>query len=107
MELDSGTAEKWSRHVVIKLPGAAFADNSEVKRFVLECVLKHPDAMELLIMTQAGDVLRQTDTFVDTAVYSMCAAWLDLHFFACSLRQTQLWTQPPTSCALLWLDLLP
>ena len=34
VDLDSTTAEKFSRHLVVRLDGAAFADNSHVGRFV-------------------------------------------------------------------------
>ena len=50
VELDSSTDAKFSRHVVLKLPGgAAFADNSHVGRLVRECV------DELRVRRDAGD----------------------------------------------------
>lgn len=41
LELDSTTATKWSRHLVVHLPGAVFASNAHAGRFVKE-VLQHP-----------------------------------------------------------------
>jgi hypothetical protein len=36
VELDSSTPEKFSRHLIIHIPGAAFKDNSHVGAFVGE-----------------------------------------------------------------------
>ncbi|KAF2315540.1 hypothetical protein GH714_040041 [Hevea brasiliensis] len=37
VELDSSTAEKFSRHLIIRIPKAAFKDNSHAGAFVSEC----------------------------------------------------------------------
>ena len=34
VELESSTPAKWSRHLLVRLPGAAFADNRHMGRFV-------------------------------------------------------------------------
>ena len=41
LELDSTTPLKWSRHLVVHLPGAAFASNAHAGRFVKQ-ILQHP-----------------------------------------------------------------
>ena len=42
MELDSSTPAKWSRHLVVRLAGCAFADNRHMGRFV-EALLDGPE----------------------------------------------------------------
>ena len=42
VELDSSTPAKWSRHLVVRLPGHAFADNGHMGRFV-EALLDAPE----------------------------------------------------------------
>ena len=36
LELDSSTASKFSRHVIVRAPGVAFASNAHVGAFVRE-----------------------------------------------------------------------
>ena len=42
VELDSSTPAKWSRHLVVRLAGRAFADNGHMGRFV-EALLDGPE----------------------------------------------------------------
>lgn len=42
VELDSSTPAKWSRHLVVRLPGAAWADNRHAARF-LNPLLDRPE----------------------------------------------------------------
>ena len=42
VELDSSTPAKWSRHLVMRLPGAAWADNRHAARF-LKPLLERPE----------------------------------------------------------------
>ena len=76
VELDSSSAVKWSRHVIVRLPGAALATFQEAKTFVLQAVLSHPDAVRLLVhKLSARDGLTQI-SFVDSSVYTKCASQL-------------------------------
>lgn len=65
MELDSSTETKFSRHLVLRLPGHAFATNIDAGRFVA-AVLQH-GSKDLLIKTGKEN---EVTSFVDTAVYS-------------------------------------
>lgn len=45
LELDSSTPDKFSRHVIVRLPGAAFASNAHAGGFVRElCAAARQDA---------------------------------------------------------------
>ncbi|KAL4557033.1 hypothetical protein LXL04_035203 [Taraxacum kok-saghyz] len=79
VELDSSTNDKFSRHLIIRLPGVAFKDNSHVGAFVTEICTRIHNArgkdkrFENLFIskdtnTNSVDVPRHL--FVDTAVYS-------------------------------------
>ena len=46
LELDSSTAAKFSRHLVIRLPGHAFADNSQLGCFVASVLKARTGAPE-------------------------------------------------------------
>ena len=50
VELDSSTPAKWSRHLVVRLAGCAFADNGHMGRFV-DALL---DAPEVGTITSGG-----------------------------------------------------
>ena len=69
VETDSSTATKWSRHLLVHIPGHAFLSSSEVGAFV-QHLLADPAASQLLVQTSKGT----TGSFIDTAVYSRCAA---------------------------------
>jgi hypothetical protein len=62
-ELESSTPEKLSRHLVVRLPGAAWATNLEAGAFVA-ALLARPGAAAALATLPAGGCL------VDTAVYT-------------------------------------
>ncbi|GAB2221973.1 hypothetical protein Droror1_Dr00013170 [Drosera rotundifolia] len=75
IELDSSTQEKFSRHLVIRIPRAAFKDNSHVGAFVAEvCSRLHSSCEEdsrfrqLFISKDSTEPTLQL--FVDNAVYS-------------------------------------
>ncbi|KAK6936776.1 hypothetical protein RJ641_033806 [Dillenia turbinata] len=77
VELDSSTAEKFSRHLVIRIPNTAFKDNSHVGAFVAEICSQITSAKEkdisfkkLFISKESGSAEHQYQLFVDTAVYS-------------------------------------
>lgn len=74
VELDSSTEEKFSRHLIIRIPKAAFKDNSHVGAFVTEicsrisCSKEEDRRFEKLFVLKDSAV--QCYLFVDTAVYS-------------------------------------
>ncbi|KAJ7564691.1 hypothetical protein O6H91_02G028900 [Diphasiastrum complanatum] len=77
VELDSSTGEKFSRHLVIRIPKAAFRDNSHVGAFVGEiCArisrLRDSDDKFNHLFVLEGDsrAMQQSKIFVDQAVYS-------------------------------------
>ncbi|KAG0473224.1 hypothetical protein HPP92_015081 [Vanilla planifolia] len=77
VELDSSTDEKFSRHLIIRLPKVAFKDNSHVGAFVSEiCLrmdsLRNSDARvnNLYIRKDSCNSSSADHLFLDTAVYS-------------------------------------
>ncbi|GAB2265148.1 hypothetical protein Dimus_000213 [Dionaea muscipula] len=75
IELDSSTQEKFSRHLVIRIPRAAFKDNSHVGAFVAEVCSrlrnlreKEVEFGQLFVSKDSADPCLQL--FVDNAVYS-------------------------------------
>ncbi|XP_057871559.2 uncharacterized protein LOC131077968 isoform X2 [Cryptomeria japonica] len=77
VELDSSTTEKFSRHLVVHMPNAAFKDNSHVGAFVGEiCArianLREVDAKFNQLYVLKNNSLSQicSELFVDSAVYS-------------------------------------
>ncbi|PKA55983.1 hypothetical protein AXF42_Ash014655 [Apostasia shenzhenica] len=77
IELDSSTEEKFSRHLIIRLPKAAFKDNSHVGAFVFEVCsriagLRDSDPMinKLYIKKDSGSLDLRDQLFLDSAVYS-------------------------------------
>ncbi|KAG6391975.1 hypothetical protein SASPL_149739 [Salvia splendens] len=77
IELDSSTEDKFSRHLIIRLPKTAFKDNSHVGSFVAEiCSRIHSyrgrdqNYNKLLISKGGNSIDSDFHLFVDTAVYS-------------------------------------
>ncbi|XP_010537140.1 PREDICTED: DNA-directed primase/polymerase protein isoform X2 [Tarenaya hassleriana] len=75
VELDSSTKDKFSRHLIIRIPKVAFKDNSHVGAFVGEICsrilsTKEQDGrlQKLFVHKESNDSSSQL--FVDTAVYS-------------------------------------
>ncbi|XP_050225138.1 uncharacterized protein LOC126674696 [Mercurialis annua] len=76
VELDSSTEEKFSRHLIFRIPKTAFKDNSHAGAFVSEICsrilsLKEKDGRygKLFIRKDSSSELA-TQSFIDTAVYS-------------------------------------
>ncbi|KAL9999259.1 hypothetical protein Hdeb2414_s0494g00905131 [Helianthus debilis subsp. tardiflorus] len=73
VELDSSTKDKFSRHLIIRLPGLAFKDNTHVGAFVAEicsrihCARGKDKRFEQLFISKDSS---SCNLFVDTAVYS-------------------------------------
>jgi hypothetical protein len=73
LELDSTTPQKWSRHVVFRLPGLAFADNSHAGAFVRLVALRtlrkarHSTAHAALVVASKGGGVTLA---VDMGVYT-------------------------------------
>ncbi|XP_076889999.1 uncharacterized protein LOC143540933 [Bidens hawaiensis] len=77
VELDSSTKDKFSRHLIIRLPGLAFKDNTHVGAFVAEvCTWIHcargkdKQFEQLFISKDSSSPDGPCHLFVDTAVYS-------------------------------------
>jgi len=70
-ELDSSSVVKWSRHVVLRAPGAALASVAEAKALAAS-LLAHPNAAQLLVWKGHGQGERCQVSFVDSAVYTKC-----------------------------------
>ncbi|KAL6508411.1 hypothetical protein OROHE_021953 [Orobanche hederae] len=77
VELDSSTQEKFSRHLIIRLPKTAFKDNSHVGAFIAEvcsrihsCREKDENYEKLLVSKDSNAAGSPYQLFVDTAVYS-------------------------------------
>ncbi|XP_068635004.1 uncharacterized protein [Aristolochia californica] len=77
VELDSTTEEKFSRHLLIRIPGAAFKDNSHVGAFVAEICSQISDARsckssleKLFISKDSSGPENPCHLFLDSAVYS-------------------------------------
>ncbi|CAN1267587.1 DNA-directed primase/polymerase protein [Linum perenne] len=77
VELDSSTTEKFSRHLIIRIPKAAFKDNSHVGSFVSEVcsrisALKAKDERysTLYIRKDSNSTEHPSHLFIDTAVYT-------------------------------------
>uniref|UniRef100_A0A383WFI1 DNA-directed primase/polymerase protein n=1 Tax=Tetradesmus obliquus TaxID=3088 RepID=A0A383WFI1_TETOB len=72
LELDSSTPSKFSRHLVVRLPGMAFADACHAGRFARLVLLRllqrgSSQAAGLLVRNKDGDGF---STFVDMGVYT-------------------------------------
>ncbi|KAA8539966.1 hypothetical protein F0562_026658 [Nyssa sinensis] len=77
VELDSSTKEKFSRHLIIRIPKIAFKDNSHAGAFVAEVCSRLYSARErdgryeeLFVSKDSSSVDVPCQLFVDTAVYS-------------------------------------
>ncbi|KAL2613796.1 hypothetical protein R1flu_025488 [Riccia fluitans] len=77
IELDSSTKDKFSRHVIIRVPGAAFRDNSNVGLFVGEICRRihhqcegNEDLNRLFVLKGESLASHHTELFIDQAVYS-------------------------------------
>ncbi|CAA0812942.1 DNA primases [Striga hermonthica] len=77
VELDSSTEEKFSRHLIIRIPRTAFKDNSHVGAFVAEicsriyiCKVKDESYEKLFVSKSPNSADSQRQLFIDTAVYS-------------------------------------
>ena len=66
-ELESSTDEKFSRHVLIRIPGYAFLNNLAVGHFVAQVVDASGTEFEVL---KAPPPAEERVSFVDTAVYT-------------------------------------
>ncbi|KAF8700733.1 hypothetical protein HU200_034086 [Digitaria exilis] len=76
-ELDSSTEEKFSRHLIIRIPKIAFKDNSHVGAFVSEVCSQiaaeraaNPNLDKLYITKESSSTGPSDHLFMDTAVYS-------------------------------------
>ncbi|EEC81996.1 hypothetical protein OsI_25931 [Oryza sativa Indica Group] len=77
IELDSSTEEKFSRHLIIRIPKTAFKDNSHVGAFISEICSRiasqraaNPNFDKLYITKDSSCTGRADHLFMDTAVYS-------------------------------------
>ncbi|XP_031269541.1 DNA-directed primase/polymerase protein isoform X2 [Pistacia vera] len=77
IELDSSTTEKFSRHLIMRMPKTAFKDNSHAGAFVTEICSRIRSARErdanfekLFIKKDSNSAESPSQLFVDTAVYS-------------------------------------
>ncbi|KAG7014744.1 DNA-directed primase/polymerase protein [Cucurbita argyrosperma subsp. argyrosperma] len=76
LELDSSNEEKFSRHLIIRIPKVAFKDNSHAGAFVGEicsriCIGKMEGRYEeLFIKKDSSSIESPSHLFVDNAVYS-------------------------------------
>ncbi|TYG42949.1 hypothetical protein ES288_D12G297700v1 [Gossypium darwinii] len=76
VELDSSTEEKFSRHLIMRMPKTAFKDNSHVGAFVAEICSRIASAKETderfekLYVKKDSTSDSPNQLFVDTAVYS-------------------------------------
>ncbi|KAK2653993.1 hypothetical protein Ddye_013849 [Dipteronia dyeriana] len=76
VELDSSTGEKFSRHLVIRIPKTAFKDNSHAGAFVAEIcsrirsTSKRDETFEKLFIKRNATSESLSQLFVDTAVYT-------------------------------------
>ncbi|KAH9646783.1 DNA primase [Citrus sinensis] len=71
------SAEKFSRHLIIRIPKTAFKDNSHAGAFVAEICARIKSAREreakfesLFVMKDSSSTESESELFVDTAVYS-------------------------------------
>ena len=67
--MESVNTNKFSRHVVIWLPHAAFQSGQELGKFIKDAVLQHKAAHTLQVTSG-----QSMAPMVDTSVYSRCVA---------------------------------
>ncbi|XP_077247420.1 DNA primase isoform X2 [Tasmannia lanceolata] len=77
IELDSSTEEKFSRHLIIRIPETAFKDNLHVGAFVAEVCSRissgrgnDPRLDKLYVLKDSSSTEFPCQLFLDTAVYS-------------------------------------
>ncbi|CAJ1952918.1 unnamed protein product [Sphenostylis stenocarpa] len=77
VELDSSTEDKFSRHIIVRIPKAAFKDNTHAGAFVSEVCSrirnergKDKSLEKLFVMKDSRRDESADQLFVDTAVYS-------------------------------------
>ncbi|KAH1042791.1 hypothetical protein AAZX31_09G118500 [Glycine max] len=77
VELDSSNEDKFSRHIIVRIPKTAFKDNSHAGAFVSEICSRILNAREkdksfekLFVMKDSSNNESAGQLFVDTAVYS-------------------------------------
>ncbi|BBN17832.1 DNA-directed primase/polymerase protein [Marchantia polymorpha subsp. ruderalis] len=77
IELDSTTEDKFSRHLIIRVPGAAFKDNTHVGLFVVEICRRihnqrdaNEDYSRLFVLQGESLASYHTELYIDQAVYS-------------------------------------
>jgi hypothetical protein len=69
-ELDSTTPDKFSRHLVLRLPGHAFASNLAAGQFVGAVLAASGPELTVVTAAAADGAPRERGSFVDTAVYT-------------------------------------
>lgn len=73
IEFDSSSDVKFSRHVIVRLPGAAFLDNAHVGHFAQEIIhqaMQQRDGSKFSRMMFVMDKHGHETTFIDSGVYS-------------------------------------
>lgn len=73
IELDSSSSLKFSRHIIVRLPGSAFLDNSHVGTFaaaIVEEALQNRGRSKFSEMMFVKNKHGQETTFIDMGVYS-------------------------------------
>ena len=70
LELDSSTPAKLSRHLVVRLPGAAFASNGHAGQFVAAVVAAAGAGLAVRTALRGDGRGGESGSFVDAAVYS-------------------------------------
>ncbi|KAJ0967846.1 hypothetical protein J5N97_024763 [Dioscorea zingiberensis] len=77
LELDSSTEEKFSRHLIVRIPNTAFKDNSHVGVFISEVCANisslrgnDPQVDKLYIKKDSSCTSSETQLFLDSAVYT-------------------------------------
>ena len=73
IELDSSSPQKFSRHIIVRLPGSAFLDNSHVGTFaaaIVEEAARNRERSKFSNMMFVKNKHGQETTFIDMGVYS-------------------------------------
>ena len=81
LELDSSTETKFSRHLIVRLPGVAFADNTHVGALIKEILESHGDENSSLLFARKkasaaannsnnNNTASMTACIIDTGVYT-------------------------------------
>lgn len=69
-ELDSSTPEKFSRHLIVRIPGAAWVNNVAVGHFLKDLIELNGDAFYVVTPPSGGSTAPGKGCFVDLAVYT-------------------------------------